>query len=389
MSHSETLSQDALPTARSTGVTAFTRSVLWAKAAGRCEYTGCNKPLIGDLISGAEDRNFGFVAHVVAETPTGPRGDVARSALLRNDVNNLMLMCHVHHKLIDVDQVEQHPEQRLIAMKVAHEGRIDIVTDITEDRASHVLRFAAQIGGHKFPVAYDLVSAAMLPEHYPAEGRRTLDIELLGSSYRDHEPQFWKFHRQNLERQFVTRVRERLDDREIRHLSVFAIAPQPLLIVLGRLLGDITPCIVHQLQREPQTWRWQEGSPTIQYRERRPAQLSGPAALVLGMSATIVDDRVRNVLGSDAAIWAIEAEQPHNDILKRRADLSEFRRRLRVMLDAIKAAHGECATLHVFPAVPVAAAVEIGRVAMPKADLPMLIYDQNRLFDGFVETFQV
>jgi len=267
------------------------------------------------------------VAHIVAETPTGPRGDATRSLLLCNEVNNLMLLCHVHHKLIDVDQVDQHPEYRLRPMKTAHEVRIDIVTNIKEDRASHVLRFAAQIGDHESPVSYDMISTAMLPDLYPAEGRRTIDIELLGSSYRDHEPQFWDFHRQNLERQFANRVRERIDARDIRHLSLFALAPQPLLIALGRLLGDITPCIVHQLQREPKTWRWQEGPPVINYRERRPERTNGTPALVLGISATIVDERVHNVLGPDAAIWAIEAEQPHNDILKREADLSEFRRR--------------------------------------------------------------
>lgn len=389
MSQSSLLAQNAMPASRDAGVTTLTRSILWAKAAGRCQYAGCNKALIGDLISGAEDRNFGFVAHIVAASPTGPRGDATRSQQLGNDVGNLMLLCHIHHKLIDVDQVGEHPEQRLLAMKTAHESRIDIVTNITEDRASHVLRFAAQIGSHESPVAYDLVSAAMLPQHYPAEGRRTLDIELLGSSFRDHEPQFWSFHRQNLERQFAARVRERLDARDIRHLSVFALAPQPLLIALGRLLGDITPCIVHQLQREPQTWRWQDGPPQIRYRERRPGHAHGPPALVLGISATIIDDRVRSVLGPDAAIWAIEAELPHNDILKRQAELSEFRRRLRSLLDAIKAAHGKGTMLHVFPAVPVAAAIEVGRVYMPKADLPMQIYDQNRLLGGFVPALLV
>jgi hypothetical protein len=384
MSDASTSTVAIRQSSRAGGVTSLTRSILWAKAAGRCEYASCNKPLIGDLISSTEDRNFGFVAHIVAETPTGPRGDANRSPLLCNDVNNLMLMCHIHHKLIDVDQVEQHPEQRLLAMKAAHEYRIDIVTDIKEDRASHVLRFAAQIGCHESPVAYDLVSGAMLPEHYPAEGRRTLDIEMLGSSYRDHEPQFWDFHHQNLERQFAARVRERLDAREIRHLSVFALAPQPLLIALGRLLGDITPCTVYQLQREPQTWRWLQEPPAIQYREIRPDHRLGPPALIIGLSATINDDRVRSVLGRDAAIWTIAAERPHNDILKRKADLSEFRRRLRAMLDTIKATHGDGDTLHVFPAVPVAAAVEIGRVSMPKADLPMQIYDQNRLLGGFI-----
>ena len=55
---------------RPQGVRARTRMVMWARAAGRCQYPGCNKLLIGDLSSGAEDRNFGFVAHLVAEAPT-------------------------------------------------------------------------------------------------------------------------------------------------------------------------------------------------------------------------------------------------------------------------------------------------------------------------------
>ena len=48
-----------------------------------------------------------FVAHIVADTPTGPRGDVERSALLSDDVNNLMLLCYVHHKLVDVDGLDR------------------------------------------------------------------------------------------------------------------------------------------------------------------------------------------------------------------------------------------------------------------------------------------
>src|SRR6266568_3992313 len=83
---------------RTNALTPITRTVLWAKAAGRCQYSGCNRSLIGDLISGAEDKNFGFVAHIVADTPTGPRGDPVRSPLLSDDVNNLMLICNVHHK---------------------------------------------------------------------------------------------------------------------------------------------------------------------------------------------------------------------------------------------------------------------------------------------------
>jgi hypothetical protein len=83
-----------------------------------------------------------------------------RSAQLSNDVDNLMLLCYVHHKLIDVDQVDEHPEERLKAMKAAHERRIEIVTAIDESRASYILRYAANIGAHESPVAYEHVSIA-------------------------------------------------------------------------------------------------------------------------------------------------------------------------------------------------------------------------------------
>lgn len=235
------------PDGRTNALTPATRYVLWARAAGRCQYQGCNKSLIGDFISSAEDKNYGFVAHIVADTSGGPRGDSVRSAQLSNDVENLMLLCHVHHKLIDVDKVDEHPESRLLEMKAAHERRIAIVGAINEDRASHVLRYAANIGSHESPVAYEHVSVAMLPDRFPAEGRQTIDIELRGGGYQDHEPEFWEFHRTALQRGFSTKVRERIESREIRHLSVFGLAPQPSSD------GAWTPALRHCARHRPST----------------------------------------------------------------------------------------------------------------------------------------
>ncbi len=110
---------------------------------------------------------------------------------------------------------------------------------------------------------------------------------------------------------------------------------------------------------------------------------------MLALSATIVDDRIYTAIGQQASVWAIEADAPHNDIIKRTDDLAEFRQRLRMVLDQIKAVHGEHTPLHVFPALPVSAAIEVGRVAMPKADLPMIIYDQNCTLHGFVRSIIV
>lgn len=362
---------------------------LWAKTAGRCEYRGCNEDLIGDLIASHEDGKFGFIAHIVADSADGPRGDVIRSPLLAKDLSNLMLLCAKHHKGVDVDYLADHPEEVLLEMKAEHEDRIAIVTGMAQERAAHVLRFAADIGQRDALVSTRSIFMAMPPDRHPAEGR-TIDIELVGSDYADHEASYWTVQQDNLRRVFARKVKERIEQKEIKQLSVFALAPQPLLIELGHLLGDIVPVTVHQRYREPATWRWQAEQPGITFQV---AEYSGPpeaaVALKLALSATVTDDRIRAVLGDDAAIWSLIAENPHNDIMRRPEDLVEFKRHLRRLLDRIKAVHGEKATINVFPAVPNSAAVEVGRVLMPKADLPLRICDQNRSVGGFIPTLTI
>ena len=63
---------------------------------------------------------------------------------------------------------------------------------------------------------------------YPAEGRHTIDIELRGSDHQDHEDEYWTVQLENLQRQFERKLRTRIESRDVRHLSVFALAPQPV-----------------------------------------------------------------------------------------------------------------------------------------------------------------
>lgn len=364
------------------------QSALWARAGGRCQYRGCNSDLVGDLIAGRQDGIFGFIAHIVADIEGGPRGDPVRSPQLSRSLSNLMLMCARHHKLIDVEAVADHPEPVLLAMKAEHETRIATVTGIDEDRASHVVRFAASIGDNEALVSTQAIFAAMPPDHHPASGQ-TLDLEMVGCAFRDNEPAYWAFQRENLRRQFEAKLRGRVERQEIRHLSVFALAPQPLLIELGRLLCDIVPAAIRQRHREPATWRWQANQLPMTFEVSEPdVEATGSVALKLGVSATVVDTRIRSVLGPDTAVWSLCAEQPHNDILRRPEDQAVFRGTLRRLYDRIKARHGEGNPIHIFPALPASLAVEVGRVWMPKSDLPLRLYDNHRSH-GFIPTFDI
>ncbi|WP_063002578.1 hypothetical protein [Nocardia mikamii] len=42
---------------------------------------------------------LGEIAHIVADSPNGPRGDSPLTAAARNDYQNLILLCNQHHRV--------------------------------------------------------------------------------------------------------------------------------------------------------------------------------------------------------------------------------------------------------------------------------------------------
>nr|WP_303652952.1 SAVED domain-containing protein [Paludisphaera mucosa] len=273
-------------------------------------------------------------------------------------------------------------------MKAGHERRIEIVTGIDPGRRSNVLFYGANVGEQGAPFDFNEAAAAMFPDRYPAEAS-PIALGLTDSSLQDKSPEFWGSEARHLATRFDQRVRERVSQREIDHLSVFALAPQPLLVLLGTLLGDIAPVDVYQRHREPTTWSWPTSAAPLPFEVREPESFDGPPALVLALSATVTPDRIQAVLGADARIWSVTVAQPGNDVIKAREHLARFRTVLRGLFDRIKAVHGHTTTLHVFPVVSVSAAVEFGRSRMPKADMTWCIYDQNNEPGGFVPTINI
>ncbi len=370
------------------------QNALWARAAGRCQYRGCNTPLVGDLISATRSGTYGFIAHIVADigdklSSNAPRFDPVRSPLLAKDLANLMVMCSTHHKLIDVEAVEAHPEDVLLQMKKEHEERIELNSGIGADRASYVLRFGASIGQNPVLIDTSAIFAAMPPDRHPA-ANEPIDLQMRNQSINDGEIDFYEIERRNLQRLFAQRVSERIDGDDITHLSVFALAPQPLLIELGRLLCDIVDVTVHQLLREPKGWNWQRDREPLEFSLQESERADGNSvALKLAVSAEISDERVTESLGyQNVSIWTLSVDQPGNDVVRRPEDLQNFRETLRRAYAQIKKVHGEGVTINLFPALPVSLAVETGRVWMPKADLPLLVFDQvpGR---GFISTFTI
>jgi hypothetical protein len=369
-------------------VSAHVQCMLWGKAAGRCEFAGCNKPLWKSSVT-QEQVNIAQKAHIYAFSSHGPRGNRAITNEYLNSLANLMLVCHECHRKID-RQLDggRYSASPLQKMKAEHEARIELVTRIQPSKKSHIILFGANICDHGSPLDYYEAAWALFPARYPATDA-PIELSTINSSFSDRDTSFWAAEAENLERKFGTRVRDPLSNGQIGHLSVFALAPQPLLILLGTLLGDIVLADIYQRHREPQTWRWPRVRSVPKFFLQEPTEVSGTPVLVVATSATVTRERITRLLGDDARIWTVTVRNPHNNIFKSREQLSQLRSLLRSVLDHIKTICGQTTPLHIFPATSVSAAVELGRVRMPKADMPWRIYDQINERGGFVEALSV
>lgn len=370
-----------------TSITTKNQNLLWAISAGRCEYKGCNKVLHRDILT-KKKYNSAYIAHIVADKPNGPRGDIERSGLLCDDINNLMLLCNEHHNLIDKVDVEGHSEIRLLAMKQQHEERIKRITDIASNMSSEIILYGANIGANNSPLSYQLAREALLYNYYPANDY-PIELGLRNYPFTDDTDTYWTAEEANLILQFNQKIKHRLMQGNTDHYSIFAIAPQPLLIKFGVLLNDLNNVKVYQKHREPFTWEWQTIPSDIEYILHEPIEKRKVPVLILSLSATITHDRIQKVLGENTSIWEITINStPYNDFLKTERLLTDFRRIVRHTFDKIKSHHG-CTELHIFPAMPVSASVELGRVWMPKVDMPMVIYDANKVKNDFYKIITI
>lgn len=370
-----------------TNISEKNKFLLWGKAAGRCEYRGCNKCMYKDNLTKAEF-NQAYIAHIVADSPNGPRGDINRSKSLADDLSNLMLLCDTHHRLVDKHDVDGHPESLLIEMKKEHEDRISRIVDIAPNLDSHIVIYKANVGEHTPMLTYESIREYLLPNNYPAINR-SIDLGLENSPQRDKDSLFWQTEVNILEENFKNNIKPLIKNSSINHISLFAFAPMPLLIKLGTLLNDITKLEVHQPIRNPKTWNLNEEDIQTDYIMISPVNKQSKVALNISLSGTINNDRITDVLGDDVSIYTLTIQNPFNDFLQSKKQLVDFSVIIRKLFDEIKFEYGSKTTLHIFPAMPIAISIELGRYWMPKADMPLVIYDENKLNEGFFKAIEI
>ena len=344
---------------------------LWARSAGRCEFRGCNRLLFRDDLT-KKRSNLGKISHIIAFSPDGPRGHPELSERLEKEISNLMLTCGDHAKIIDdKDKVADYSVDLLQSFKQEHESRVRSLTGVQEEAKASVLIVKGAVNTRLPAILEADAFRAMLPL-YPAE--ETATVVDLGTV------------RGRLTTDDLTRLaRELADDfqrkrvGEVPVLAVFALAPVPILVELGCLLGDLTRVYLFQRHRAPvEIWAWPESETADGdfYDVILPEEVGEqPIALVISMSEAVAPELVEAAVPGGIA-YEIRARPPGKDFLCSRARLAAFGQQLRTVLAEIRSRIPGLDRIHLFAAVPAPVAVEFGR-HLHGMDASVVVYEFN------------
>jgi hypothetical protein len=98
--------------------------ILYGRAAGICSFASCRKNLILKDVTGDNSKQIGKIAHIVAHSPTGPRGDASYPQEKLDSYENWILLCPTCHELIDARPILYNTET-LRQIKQEHEAWVE------------------------------------------------------------------------------------------------------------------------------------------------------------------------------------------------------------------------------------------------------------------------
>ncbi len=157
--------------------------MLLARSGGHCANPACRADLFPD-VHATKIASIKEMAHVIAQSEKGPRGDAELSISERDEYENIVLLCPTCHTLVDKMKLQDlYDEALLQEWKREHEQRIRDAVDVPRlgNRDELFTRVRAlmrenrtwwETYGPESPAADDPLSEA--PQRWLQEVRRVL-----------------------------------------------------------------------------------------------------------------------------------------------------------------------------------------------------------------------
>lgn len=358
---------------------------LWVKAGGRCEL--CNEYLLKDSFT-ERIFNFGEKAHNigVGSDIKSPRSNSSLTPEERNLEDNLLLLCQKHHTMIDDSKFTgDFTIERLKQIKENHEKRIFYLTGLGDDRKSVVLRMTNRIKEHSISISNEEVRKGLelCEGRYPdfmLSDEKNVEINLahLPQSLGD---QYWDAGQKIIDEKMDCEIKPRVDEKKIKHMSVFALARIPLLVYLGYRLGDKIPLDIYQKQRnENEDWIWCSSEEPITFSTNciQKGTTGSNVVLIASISGKINMIDLPEIAPGNTIYEIIPIEEePHRNIIRTKATLNNFEGTYQRLLRQIEKQSPKVAEIILFPAIPLSAAIVCGRELLPDTTPALTIYDKE------------
>lgn len=352
------------------------KRIVWVRAGGRCVL--CRSVVQDESISPV---GVGEVAHAAGQGsgPTTPRLHEGMPQADVDHPDNLLLLCRNCHKKIDDRTLEDvYTVERLLDLKTEHEKQVHHLLSLMDSSRTLVLRMFGDVRGHKAGAERLEIGAATaargrVPEYLPRLSHSELEIDLTGVD--ENDPNYWKVQRRAVERGVAEALHFLRENADVDHMSVFAFARLPLLVLLGWLLDDTIRVDVAQRSRAT-AWLPTTGSAATFVHDLREGEAAATeAVLVLGLSGTPDVDALPEGLSELPRVTLSPRDaKPDVNIADREANRQAFDNELRRVLGILENRISR-GTLHLVAAAPISMAIMAGRAIDPQVFPTVKVYD--------------
>ena len=365
---------------------------LWARTAGRC--TICNRRLLGDTRTFLHSVTAAELAHNIGATDGGisPRSQAATSDMDREGEENLLLVCHDCHRIVDHrDHVQFFPPEKMRELKRAHERRIEMATAHGGLTRTAVVRVGANIRGaysiaSQYEVAETLFALnylGLVESQWSGDFTCSISGNTGGKGY-------WLAGEQHID-DTLTRVKQAVEQGDVEHISVFPFAPIPLLVYLGSQLDDKTTTRIFQKHRDRQAgWSWTDLSDPVGFTTDVIDANKASTDVVLACEIT----SPVNLANLPSELHEVPrhilhptGHAPSPVLITNERSLANFARSWRILLAEAEAAHPHARRWHLVASVPLSVAVECGRAFMHNSQPVVTVYE--RTDTGYVAALDV
>lgn len=383
---------------RGPAITPKTAQKVWADAGGRCMFTGCAEDL-SNIPLYSQPARVGYLAHIVASDPQGPRGCQQRSHPLSDNPDNIMLMCDAHHRLIDSFAPDVYDEPTLVAMRQTHRDMVRGYMESMRFPRAKAMTLHANLAyvptcfhESEFIEAILATDRAMLPgvAHYV---RRT--------SQRDdrNTPGFWPNYlreHENQIRELVTRFNSP-NEADTDELAVFPLHHNATMVLAGRLMGEARAIQVFQYQRDRRAWAWEKSAtprPAGTFAVEglstdRTDEVLVTLELTAGMDEQAMPTELAPKIAAGQMPWIrITTPHPSFDCIAHPKDLDQFtqvaRRAINHLQDVMRVRKA-----HLIAISPASTVFRFGQMLQAGHHPPYTIYDRASREDKFVPAFSI